>query len=100
MQQGPTQPELPGVEVRIPEIHALAVEYKAIRDERQELTAQETKLKSDLMAIMKEKGIQRYRCEGVEAQLVVTKEMVRVRIAKNGDSDEFEGDDDAGGEAA
>jgi hypothetical protein len=89
----PEQPELPGVEIRIPEIHNLALEYRAVRDEHRRCTAQLKKLKDDLLAAMKEHELEHYNCEGLDARIVHESERVKVTIEK-------EDLEDAAGEAA
>jgi hypothetical protein len=90
------QPDLPGVEMDIPEIRELAVEYRAVMDERRAVGAREKKLKTDLMAVMKENGLTKCNVEGVSAEIIVTKESRRVKVDKtNPDDDEAEDDDAA-----
>ena len=76
----PTQEDLPGIERKIPELHQKAIAYKAIRDDRQELTQKEVKLKGELLDIMKKNKLTTYECEGVKAEIVVEKERVKVTV--------------------
>jgi hypothetical protein len=76
----PTQEDLPGIEKKIPELHQKALAYKAIRDDRQQLTAQEVKLKAELLDIMKKHKLTVYECEGVKAELIIEKERVKVTV--------------------
>ncbi len=86
------QPDLPGVEMNIPEIRELAVEYRAVMDERRAVGAREKKLKTDLMAVMKENGLTKYNVEGVSAEIIVTKESLRVKVEKTDPDDEIDED--------
>jgi hypothetical protein len=85
---GPKQKRLPTMEdAKIEELESLAESYAEIRDDRQQLTTQEVRLKTELLAAMHEHGKSDYVHAGVEIHVIVEKEKVRVRIAKDKDSD-------------
>lgn len=83
-----TQKQLPGVDQEIEELQSKAVEYAAIRDERQALTQREVDLKKDLLALMKKHKKTKYNRGGVSIEIVTEEESVKVRIKKQKEADE------------
>ena len=82
----PRQPRLPTMEdPEIEELESAAEEYADIRDQRMELTPIETKLKSDLLALMKKHSKTSYVHDGFDIRVIVESEKVRVRIKKDKD---------------
>jgi hypothetical protein len=81
------QPQrLPGMEdAQLEALHAAALEYAGIRDQRQKLTAQEVELKARLLRLMKESGKDSYEYDGVEVELVTVEETVKVKVRKKDD---------------
>jgi hypothetical protein len=87
----PRARSLPGMEDHaIPELENIAVEYAEIRDQRMELTKQETELKSSAMKAMKRHGKTLYKHGGVTIQIISGDEDVKVKIAKPKDADDDE----------
>jgi hypothetical protein len=80
---GKHQPDLPGVDRKIDELQAKGIEYAGIRDERQELLAQEVKLKGELLEMMKKYKLEKYTYENVTIEIVHDDEHVRVRVKKD-----------------
>ncbi len=83
------QKDLPGMENRrVEPLHAKAVEYDGIKQQRMELTKQEADLKKEIVALMgaderlKERG---YHCDGVDIDydpgIAEPKPDIKVRIA-------------------
>lgn len=74
---------LPGMEERgIPEIHAAALNYVEIRDERMELTEKEVTLKANLLVLMKQHKLQNYNYAGVEVSIdqKPAEEVIKVKV--------------------
>jgi len=94
----PRAQALPGLEDHaIRALDTAATEYAEIRDQRMELTRQESPLKDRLLKLMKKHGREKYRHNGVTIEVVTTEETVRVKIAKPGDELD-DADPDAPGE--
>jgi hypothetical protein len=74
----------------IKELNEAALEYAAIRDERQQLTIQETGLKSKVLALMHKKNLNDYVFEGIEIHVVMEEENVKVKIPKKKKDEEAE----------
>lgn len=98
----PRQDPLPGMaDNKIQAIETAALDYAEIRDKRQELTAEESSLKTELLNLMHKAGKTEYRRGNISVKVEVEKEKVKVRV--KGDD---EGDDvavsvaDEGAEAA
>lgn len=80
----PRQARLPGTEdPEIEELESAAEEYADIRDQRMELTKEEVRLQSGLLAAMKKYNKTSYVHDGYDLKLVAEKEKVRVRIKKD-----------------
>jgi len=84
------QQRLPGTEGKIADLQDAAEKYAGIRDERQELTKQEVDLKGKLLGLMKRHKLTEYKYGGVEINVIVEEETVKVRIAKQKEGDEQE----------
>lgn len=79
----PRQEQLPGMKDRkLAALHNAALEYAEIRDERQELTKKESDLQKTLLSLMHKAKKEHYEYAGVECNLVVEKEKVKVRVKK------------------
>jgi len=79
----PRQVRLPQMEdAKIEELEAAAENYADIRDQRMALTPEETRLKTDLLALMHTHGKTSYVHNGYDIKVVVESEKVRVRIKK------------------
>ncbi len=79
----PKQKRLPGMEdAEIQELEALAEEYDDIKNQRVALSAKEVPLKKKLLDIMKANNKTKYTRDGVEVELVVEEETVKVKIKK------------------
>lgn len=77
------QKDLPGMEDRkIPALHAMALKYVHVRDQRTALTPKETEAKKDLLAEMKRNKKEKYSCDGVTIDIVHEAETVKVSIEK------------------
>ena len=84
--RGPKQSRLPSMED--PEIEALeeaAEDYADIRDQRQELTVEEVRLKTELLDLMHSHKKTEYNHNGVNIKVIIESEKVRVRIKKEKD---------------
>jgi hypothetical protein len=66
----------------IADLQAKALEYAAARDQRMELTTKETKLKEELMDLMKKHRKDSYQCEGIEISIVHGEDTVKVKVHK------------------
>jgi len=85
----PRQEVIPGIgDQKIAAIENAALDYAEIRDERQELTAKEVKLKERLMDLMHNKGLKEYKRGGISVKLVPEGENVKVRVRAEEDLDE------------
>jgi len=72
---------LPGMENLFDqELDDKARAYRFVRDARMEHTKQEVQLKGELLKLMQDKGLERYKYEEVEAWIVKGKDKVKVRI--------------------
>lgn len=70
------QQHLPEMEPKkIPRIHNLALSYVRMRDERMDLTKQETEAKALVVAAMQDEGIAEYLWDDVQVQLTTTLEL-------------------------
>ena len=79
----PRQARLPEMQdPQIEELEAAAEEYAAVRDERIALTPEETRLKTELLGLMKKNGRTSYVHDGFDIKVIVESEKVRVRIRK------------------
>jgi hypothetical protein len=77
----PRQSALPGMgDSRIAAIENTALDYAEIRDQRQELTTQEVKLKEKLIELMHKEGKTEYKRLGISVKLVPEAETVKVRV--------------------
>jgi hypothetical protein len=80
----PRQQRIPGTEdAKIDALEDAAQDYAAKRDQRMQLTIQESDLKMTLLRLMKENKKETYRRDGVEINIVHEEETVRVRIGKS-----------------
>jgi len=80
------QKRLPAMEdPEIEELEGLAEEYADIRDKRQNLTTQEVKLKSELLAKMQENKKETYFHNGILIRVVHKDTTVKVKIQKDDD---------------
>lgn len=83
----PEQVDLPGTEdSAIKPLEDAAKRYAGIRDERMELNDQETKLKSNLIALMHKHGKTTYSRHGIVITLIPEAENVKVKVQKPGDN--------------
>lgn len=81
--RGPKQGRLPTMEdPAIEELEDSAEEYVDIRDQRMELTREESRLKEELLGLMHKHNKTTYIHEGVEIKVIVESEKLRVRIKK------------------
>ena len=79
----PRQARLPQMEdPQIEELEGSAENYADIRDQRMELTKEETRLKDELLGLMKKHGKTSYVHDGYDIKVVVESEKVKVRIKK------------------
>ena len=79
----PRQPRLPQMEdAEIEEIEGSAENYADIRDQRMELTKEETRLKTELLGLMKKYGKTSYVHDGYDVKVIVESEKLKVRIKK------------------
>jgi hypothetical protein len=77
------QKELPGLENReITDLEKKALEYVEVRDQRMDLTKREVELQADLLTLMKTYKKREYKRDGIEIRIVVEKEKVKVKKAK------------------
>jgi hypothetical protein len=80
----PRQQRIPGTEdAKIDALEDAAQDYAAKRDQRMQLTIQESDLKMTLLRLMKENKKETYQRDGVEINIVHEEETVRVRIGKS-----------------
>src|SRR6185312_14723044 len=83
------QPRLPGMaDAELESLHEAALSYAEIRDQRQELTQQESELKGQLLSLMHKHRKDHYEYNGVVVDFVVEQETVKVRVKKHKDGDE------------
>lgn len=84
----PRQPQLPGIEnSRIAAIETAALDYAEIRDQRQELTTQESSLKTELLTLMHKEGKTEYKRAGISVKVTTEKESVKVRVKDEGEAE-------------
>lgn len=84
----PKQARLPEMQDnQIEELESAALDYAAIRDQRQQLTAKEVPLKQQLLTAMKKHGKMEYLRDGIKIVRTVEKEGVKVRIKKYQDEE-------------
>jgi hypothetical protein len=77
------QDNLPGIQDnKIEQLHAAALEYVAVRDERMEWTKKEVPLKEKVLKLMIKHAKDKYICEGVEIYREFPEETVKVRVQK------------------
>ncbi len=82
------QKDLPGMtNRRIEDLHAKALEYAAIHDERMELSKKESDLKGELLSLMHKHKKNSYILEGVEIYIENSEETVKVKVHKSGNPD-------------
>jgi hypothetical protein len=75
---------LPGMEdAEIEALEDAAKEYANVRDDRMNLTREESSLKETLLELMKKHKKEVYRHDGVEVKIVHEEETVRVKILKD-----------------
>lgn len=79
----PKQGRLPTMEdPEIEELENSAEEYADFRDQRMELTKEETRCKTELLALMKKHGRTSYVHDGYDIKVIVESEKLKVRIKK------------------
>jgi hypothetical protein len=79
----PRQGRLPTMEdPAIEELEDSAEEYADIRDQRMELTREESRLKDELLGLMKKHKKTSYVHDGFDIKVIVESEKLRVRIKK------------------
>jgi hypothetical protein len=82
-QKKPRQARLPQMEdPQIEELEGSAENYADIRDQRMELTKEETSLKDELLTLMKKHGKTSYVHDGYDIKVIVESEKLKVRIKK------------------
>jgi hypothetical protein len=80
----PRQARLPEMEdPEIEELETAAEEYATTRDKRMMLTIDETSLKEELLALMKQHKKTTYVHDGFDIRVIVEAEKIRVRIKKD-----------------
>lgn len=80
------QEDLPGIaDRRIEDLHAKALEYVSVRDERMEMSKKESPLKDELLSLMKKHKRDKYICEGVEIYREFSEETIKVKVHKSGE---------------
>lgn len=84
----PRQKSLPGMgDAKIAAIENAALDYAEIRDKRQVLTAEESSLKKELLALMHKAGKTEYKRNGISVKVVLEEENVKVRVKEDGELD-------------
>jgi len=79
----PRQARLPQMEdPQIEDLESSAEDYADIRDQRMELTKEETRLKGELLGLMKKHGRTSYVHDGYDIKVIVESEKLKVRIKK------------------
>jgi len=79
----PKQARLPTMEdPEIEELENSAEEYADFRDQRMELTKEETRCKTELLGLMKKHGKTSYVHDGYDIKVIVESEKLKVRIKK------------------
>lgn len=90
----PKQKDLPGMSDRkLTDLSDAAYDYAKIRDERMDLSQQESQLKQRLLTLMKKHKMKEYVYEDVEIRVVAEEETVRVRIRKAKEEESEEGEE-------
>ena len=85
------QPQLPGVQDnRVASLENAALNYAEIRDQRQELTKQESDLKQSLLKLMHKLHRTEYKRDGISITVEVEQETVKVRVRAQKDMPEGE----------
>lgn len=83
-QKKPKQQTLPGVETdSIPEIEEAAEEYTRVRDERMELTEEETAAQAKLLDLMRDHNLDKYKYDGKIVAVLQGEAKVKVKKAKD-----------------
>jgi hypothetical protein len=72
----------------LPDVEKAAKAYKRVLNERQDLTRREVELQADLLGLMKKHKITVYDHDGIHAEIMIEKERVKVKIAKDEDDEE------------
>jgi hypothetical protein len=81
--KGPKQRRLPTMEdPAIEELEDSAENYADVRDQRMELTREESRLKEELLGLMKKHKKTSYVHDGYDIKVIVESEKLRVRIKK------------------
>lgn len=81
--KGEKQTYIQGTEPpRIPAIDKLAIQYKGIRDQRQELNAEEVKLKERLDKLMHEHNLKYYPVPDTDQEVVLEPGEEEVKVRK------------------
>ncbi len=93
--ENPEQQELPGVTKKIPAIHEKGLELAGVRSERMELTERESKLAKELLELLKQEKLERYKVEGLLLEVVSLKERIKVRLNEKEEDSEEGGEEDA-----
>ena len=84
----PRQDTLPGMgDAKIQAIETAALDYAEIRDKRQELTAEESSLKKELLTLMHKLGKKEYRRNGISVVVKVEEETVKVRVREENEEE-------------
>ena len=82
------QARLTGMEdAEIEGLEALAEEYVSVRDQRQQLTLEEVRLKKEILDAMHANKKETYNHGGCEIRVVVEKEKVKVKMVKETEPD-------------
>ena len=82
----PRQARLPQMEdPEIEELESSAEDYADIRDQRMELTKEETRLKTELLGLMKKHGRTTYVHDGYDIRVIVESEKLKVKVTKDKD---------------
>ncbi len=84
----PKTASLPGMENRgIAELDDLCREYDKVKKKRMDLTKREVELQADMLVVLKKNKLKHYAFDGIEADLVIEKEKVRVKIVAEEDEE-------------
>lgn len=82
------QQQLPGTEdAKNPKVHAKAIRYATVRDERCKLSKDEDQAKTDLIETMKEYGLDRYHYRELTVDLT-NKSDIKVKVEKSAPAEE------------
>lgn len=82
---------LPGIDRAIKELEDAAEAYAEIRDQRQALNSDESKLKASVLGLMKKHGKTVYQRGAITITLVTEEETVKVRVRKAVDDEDEDG---------